>query len=76
MIVNTYIYDGPVMWFEHCVNNNWHGETIARSEKEAKNNLAYQFKTKHKKLYGVRSVISLPGEIKIKRSPYENTESH
>lgn len=39
-----YIYDGSVYEFNNCVNENWHGETIALNEKIAKRNLTYQYK--------------------------------
>jgi hypothetical protein len=42
--MNQYTYDGPVMEFETCVTNRWHGSTYAVSEQKARSNLAYQFK--------------------------------
>lgn len=42
--MDKYIYDGPVYLFNERVNDNWHGETMAISEKKAKSNLIYQYK--------------------------------
>lgn len=44
--MNTYVYEGPVMEFNRCVLSNWSATTAAKSEKKARNNLAYQFKKK------------------------------
>ena len=58
-----YSYDGPVMEFERCVANNWHGTTYAVSEKKARSNLVYQYKRDNGKIPATR--ISLPGKIKV-----------
>ena len=42
--MKRYFYDGPVMIFGTCVNQHWHGETMAVSPEKARNNLAYQYK--------------------------------
>lgn len=39
-----YTYDGPVLHFGKVVSEKWHGETMATSEAQAKNNLCYKFK--------------------------------
>jgi len=39
-----YRYEGPVMEFEKCIDNNWRGSTYAVSKKKALSNLTYQFK--------------------------------
>lgn len=39
-----YVYDGPVLKFGTVIASKWHGSTFAVSEKQAANNLAYQFK--------------------------------
>lgn len=39
-----YVYDGPVLRFGTIMVSKWHGSTFAVSEKQAANNLVYQFK--------------------------------
>jgi len=39
-----YEYEGPVKIFEDTVNENWSGMTYAISERQARNNLTYQYK--------------------------------
>ena len=60
---NKYLYDGPVIEFDRCIDNRWKGETMAPTESKAKTNLAYQYK----KMYGrnAETRISLPGKLKI-----------
>lgn len=58
---HRYIYDGPVMEFDHLVADHWKGETIAPTENKARSNLSYQFKKAHNKI--AASKISLPGKI-------------
>lgn len=41
-----YVYNGPIMSFNVCIASNWKGETYAPSEAKARNNLAYQFKSR------------------------------
>lgn len=61
--MHKYIYDGPVMEFDKLVMDHWKGETIAPSEKKARNNLAYQFKKNNSRITGTK--ITLPGKIKM-----------
>lgn len=58
-VKREYVYSGPVLKFGSVVANNWHGSTFAVSEKQATNNLVYQFK----KQYGivVNIKVSLAG---------------
>ena len=42
--MNEYKYEGPVMIFGKCVTSIWKASTMAISEKEARSNLAYQYK--------------------------------
>lgn len=42
----TYVYKGPVFYFGKVVADNWEGRTRAVSEKQAVNNLIFQFKKK------------------------------
>lgn len=58
-----YVYEGPVMEFDHCVADKWKGETVAPSESKARSNLAYQFKKQNNRIAGTR--ITLPGKIKM-----------
>lgn len=58
-----YSYDGPVLEFEKIVDDHWHGQTYAVSEKKARTNLAYQFKRDTGRV--PRTKITLPGKIKI-----------
>lgn len=59
--MNKYRYEGPVMEFDTCVQNNWRGETMAVSERKAKNNLIFQWKKKNNRIAGTK--ISLPGKV-------------
>lgn len=59
--MNRYIYEGPVMEFDRCIMNKWSSETVAVSEKKARNNLTYQFKRAYNRVPSTR--ISLPGKI-------------
>lgn len=61
--MNLYSYDGPVMLFNQCVENNWHGETVAKTERKAKSNLTYQWKKRNNRVAG--SVVTLPGKVQI-----------
>lgn len=60
---NKYTYKGPVLEFDRLIAEDWTGETMAPSEKKARSNLIYQFKTKNSRIVGTK--ISLPGEIKM-----------
>lgn len=59
--MKRYRYSGPVSQFGKCIYNKWTGETIAATERRAKNNLAYQFKKETGRL-GTTN-ISLPGKL-------------
>lgn len=43
--MQLYFYDGPVLEFNRIIADHWSGSTRAESEKKARCNLAYQFKT-------------------------------
>ena len=60
---NLYLYDGPVMEFDMCVQNRWQGSTYAVSEKKARLNLAYQYKRNNNRTPNTK--ITLPGEITL-----------
>lgn len=60
--MHKYTYDGPVLLFENIVQARWIGETHAVSEKQAKNNLQYQYKIEHN--YLPYAKITLGGKVK------------
>lgn len=57
-----YIYEGPVMEFDTCIDQFWHAETYAPTEKKALSNLAYRYKRNNGRAASVK--ITLPGKIK------------
>lgn len=59
--MEKYVYNGPIMKFDTCIANKWHGETLAPSKEKALNNLTYQAK-KFCNLVG-RSKVTLPGQL-------------
>lgn len=63
VIMHRYVYEGPVMQFENCIEKRWKSETYAPSEKKALSNLAYRYKKAHGLQPGVK--IELPGKLKI-----------
>lgn len=58
----TYIYDGPVMEFDTCIDQCWHAVTYAPTEKKALSNLAYRYKKENGRAANAK--ITLPGKIK------------
>lgn len=58
-----YSYNGPVMIFDQCVTDRWHGETRAVSERKARCNLLYQWKRDHG--LAPNAKVSLPGRIEF-----------
>lgn len=60
--MNKYLYSGPVMEFDRCVQSNWKGETMAESETKALSNLSYQWKKNNNRITGTR--ITLPGKLR------------
>jgi hypothetical protein len=59
--MNRYLYDGPVMEFDACIDRKWKGITCAVSENKAKSNLAHQYKQKNNKVQNTK--ITLPGKL-------------
>ena len=59
--MNRYIYSGPVLRFNTCIDNNWKCETYAVSEKKARSNLAYRYKQQAGLV--ARTDIKLPGKL-------------
>lgn len=39
-----YVYEGPVMAFERCIDTHWRAETRAVPESKARANLEYRYK--------------------------------
>lgn len=60
---HKYVYEGPIMYFEHMVTDRWKGETAAPSERKARSNLSYQAKSQLNLIAGTR--VTLPGKIKM-----------
>ena len=58
-----YVYDGPVMRFDDCIDYIWYAETYAVSVEKARSNITYKYKMKHG--YSPDAAIRLPGRIKM-----------
>lgn len=61
--MNRYAYQGPVMEFSRCVDDNWKAETMAASAAKAKSNLTYQWKKQNGRVPTCK--ITLPGKVKL-----------
>ena len=61
--MNRYSYQGPVMEFSRCVNDNWKAETMAPSAAKAKSNLAYRWKKENNRIPSAK--ITLPGKVTL-----------
>lgn len=61
--MNSYVYEGPVMEFERCVQHCWKAETTAPSEAKARSNLTYRWKKENGR--AAKSKITLPGKIRL-----------
>lgn len=59
--MHKYYYSGPVMLFERCITNNWHGETMAPTAEKAKSNLIFRFKKENNMLPNTK--ISFVGKV-------------
>lgn len=62
-MMNKYLYDGPVMEFDICIQHRWQGSTYAVSEKKARSNLAYQYKRSSNRTPNTK--ITLLGKITL-----------
>lgn len=60
--MGLYTYNGPVLYYEKVIANNWRGETTAESKAKAISNLKYQFKNQVNLASGVGG-ISFSGSI-------------
>ena len=63
-----YIYKGPVLEFDRCIENNWFGKTKAASKAKAKSNLIYQYKKSTGRL--PKTKIDLPGKLVLEGEYY------
>lgn len=59
--MNKYLYKGPVMEFNTCIENRWQSSTYAISEKKARSNLIFQYKQLNNRVPNTK--ITLPGKI-------------
>lgn len=57
----TYLYEGPVFHFNVCIEKRYLALTTAVSEKQARNNLAFRYRTENG--YERTFRITLPGKI-------------
>lgn len=57
----AYVYKGPVMLFDTCVERCWTAETLAVSMAKARSNLTYRYKEDHN--LARQAKISLPGQF-------------
>ena len=58
-----YIYNGSVLHYKQEIARNWQAETTASSEKQARSNLAYQFRKKNG--YVPTYHIELPSKLTV-----------
>lgn len=62
IVIEKYIYEGPVESFGKCIDSHWRGETMADSEAKARSNLTYQYKKQNGRSAACK--ITLPGKLK------------
>lgn len=58
-----YAYNGPVFEFDKCVASNWSAETCAVSERQARSNLAFQYKRDHSRAKNAK--ITITGKLVV-----------
>lgn len=58
-----YLYEGPVIEFDICIERHWIASTYAVSGKKALSNLSYRYKKEHGKT--ADSKIKLPGKLTV-----------
>lgn len=58
-----YVYEGPVLEFEHLLTDKWRAETLVPTKRKAISNLQYQFKKNNNRL--PNSKITLPGKLRM-----------
>lgn len=59
--MQQYMYEGPVMRFDDCIQCRWKATTVAPSEAKARNNLTYRYKKENG--FTPNSKITLPGKL-------------
>lgn len=59
--MDQYVYEGPVLKFDKCIDQYFKAVTFAVSEKKARSNLAYRYKKDHGLMPNTN--ITLPGKI-------------
>lgn len=66
-----YIYKGPVKMFDDIIDSDWSASTVAKTYKQALNNLTYRYKKEHK--YSINTKITLNSEYlqKMHDIPYK-----
>lgn len=60
--MDKYVYSGPVMEFDRCVQDEWTAETMSVSPGKARSNLAYRWKKQNNRMPD--SKITLPGTVR------------
>ncbi len=63
IMAEKYIYNGPVMKFNTCIQSRWSAETYAVSPTKARSNLVYRYKKENG--FANTAKITLPGELKL-----------
>lgn len=61
--MNLYEYNGPVVNFGVCVQNNFKAKTMAPTVEKARSNIMYQWKKRNGYIPSVK--IELPGKITL-----------
>lgn len=64
--MGVYMYNGPVLYYDKVLANNWTGLTMADSKAKAISNLKYQFKNKANLSSGVGG-ITFSGSVVEKK---------
>ena len=59
--MNQYVYEGPIMVFDRCVQGKWRAETMAVSKRKAMSNITYQAKKLCNLVADTR--VTLPGNL-------------
>lgn len=59
----TYVYRGPVMLFDNCIEQSYTAETWAPTMAKARSNITYNYKKDND--YAPNAKITLPGEFII-----------
>ena len=60
---HIYVYRGPVMLFDNCIEQSYTAETWAPSIAKARSNITYNYKKDNN--YAPNAKITLPGDFVI-----------